>query len=54
VQAYLVGGIVVTALGLATIWQEELDAGSPRWTLYALGVVVNAFTRGPIASMRAR
>ena len=40
VQAYLVGGIVVTALGLATIWQEPFDAGSPRWTLYALCVVV--------------
>lgn len=43
VQAYLVGGIVVTALGLATIWQEAFDAGSPRWTLYALGVVVVAW-----------
>jgi hypothetical protein len=43
VQAYLVGGTVVTALGLAAIWQEALDAGSPRLTLYALGVVVIAW-----------
>ena len=43
VQAYLVCGTLVTALGLAVLWQEAFEAGSPRLTLYALLIVVVAW-----------
>ena len=41
VQAYLVLGIIVTALGLSIIWQEGLEVGDTKITVYAMvGIVV--------------
>ncbi len=41
VQAYLVLGIIVTGLGLSVMWQEGLDVGNTRITIYAMvGIVV--------------
>ena len=41
VQTYLVLGIIVTGLGLSVMWQEGLDVGNTRITIYAMvGIVV--------------
>lgn len=40
VQAYLVLGIIVTALGLSIIWQEGLEVGSTKATVYVLVAIV--------------
>jgi hypothetical protein len=42
-RAYIVLGIVVTALGLAAIVEEGLEIGSPKATLYAMVAIVVAW-----------
>ena len=40
VQAYLVLGIIVTALGLSIIWQEGLEVGNTKITVFAMVAIV--------------
>jgi hypothetical protein len=53
-RAYIALGALVTALGLAAIVQEGLEAGNPRTTLYAMvGIVVVWAAAVPFVIRRA-
>jgi hypothetical protein len=40
---YVLGGILVTALGLAAVWQQALDVGDPAKSLLAIAVLVGGW-----------